>query len=86
MKSITLHKLDPDVASELEQRARDQGRSLNRTAQELLRTALGLQRGKGTDRTESFHDLFNSWNREELLEFNKRSEDLGRVDPAEWED
>jgi len=42
MKSITLHKLDPDLDSELEQRARARGHSLNRTAHELLRTTLGL--------------------------------------------
>ena len=37
MKSITLHKLDDAVAHELEKRARDQGRSLNSTAQDIRR-------------------------------------------------
>jgi len=85
MKSITLHKLDPAVAEKLEQRARERGQSLNRTAQYLLRLALGLEQRQTIDRTESFRDLFGTWDKKDLREFNKRVSDLDRVDPADWD-
>ena len=85
MKSITMHKLDPVVARELGKRARAQGRSLNRTAQELLRIAMGLPGAKGIDRTDAFRDLHGTWSEEDLREFNERVADLGRIDPADWE-
>ena len=85
MKSITLHKLDPVLARALEERARSKGLSLNRTSQELLRSALGLDLGSVPDHTEAFGDLFGSWSREDLTEFNQRVADLERTDPADWE-
>jgi len=85
MKSITMHKLDPRVAEELERRARAQGRSLNSTAQDLLRSALGLSGAKGIDRTEAFKDLCGTWSDEDLRDFRKRTADLDRVDPSEWQ-
>ena len=84
MKSITMHKLDPLLARELEKRARAQGRSLNRTAQDLLRSALGLAESKGIDRTDSFKDLHGTWSEQDLIDFRERVVDLDRVDPADW--
>ncbi len=85
MKSITMHKLDPLVAKELEKRARAQGRSLNSTAQDLLRNALGLSGARGIDRTEAFKDLCGTWSDEDLSDFRKRIADLDRVDPSDWQ-
>jgi plasmid stability protein len=85
MKSITMHKLDPLVANELERRARAQGRSLNSTAQDLLRSALGLSGAKEMDRTDAFKDLCGTWSEEELREFQERTADLDRVDSSEWQ-
>jgi plasmid stability protein len=85
MKSITLHNLDREVAQELEKRARSHGHSLNRTAQDLLRVALGLQGSRGMDRTEIFRDLHGTWNEEDLNDFNERITDLQQVDLADWE-
>ena len=85
MKSITMHKLDPLVAKELERRARAQGRSLNSTAQDLLRSALGLSGAHGIDRTDAFKDLCGTWSDEDLRDFRKRTGDLDRVDPSEWQ-
>jgi len=84
MRSFTLHKMDPLLAEKLEQRAREGGQSLNRTAQDLLREALGLQGPEGADRTESFRDLFGTWDEDDLREFKERVADFDRVDPADW--
>jgi plasmid stability protein len=85
MKSITLHKLDPLVTKELERRARAQGRSLNSTAQDLLRSALGLSGAQGIDRTEAFKDLCGTWSDEDLRDFRKRTADMDRVDLSDWQ-
>jgi plasmid stability protein len=82
MKSITMHNLDPAVACELEKRDRAGGRSLNRTAQELLRMALGLQGTPAIDRTEAFRDLYGTWKEEELREFKARIAEFERIDPT----
>ena len=85
MKSITMHRLDPLVARELEKRARAQGRSLNSTAQDLLRAALGLSGSSPIDRTEAFRDLHGTWTQQDWREFRERVADLDRVNPADWE-
>ena len=85
MKTITLHKLDPLLSLELEKRARAEGRSLNSAAQDLLRTALGLARVNGVDRTDAFRDLCGTWSEEDLREFRWNTADLDRVDPSEWQ-
>jgi len=85
MKSITLHNLDPDLAEALARKARAEGRSLNRTSQELLRAALGLGGPDKPDRTESSRDLFGTWSQQERREFSRRIAPLERVDPADSE-
>lgn len=86
MKSITLHKLDAALADQLELTARQRGQSLNRTAQDLLRFALGIDRNPRIDRTEAFLDQFGTWSQEDLDDFNRRNADLTRVDSKDWED
>lgn len=85
MKSITLHKLDPALARALEERARSRNQSLNRTSQELLRTALGLDSRETSDLTEAFLDLFGCWTEADLAEFNANVLDLNTVDRSDWE-
>ena len=85
MKSITMHKLDPLIAQELEKRARAQGRSMNSTAQDLLRSALGLSGARGIDRKEAFKDLCGTWSEEDVRDFRERTADLDRVDLSEWQ-
>ena len=64
---------------------RKRGQSLNRTAQDLLRLALGLPESQPIDRTDSFRDLFGTWGEKDVSEFNERSSDLNRVNPADWD-
>lgn len=85
MKSITLHKLDDLLSESLEEEARKRGHSLNRTAQDLLRWALGIDNGKRIDRSEEFRDQFGRWTQEELEEFERNTADLRQVDPEDWD-
>ncbi len=84
MKSITLHKLDDELSERLAQAARRDGASLNRTAQRLLRKALGLDAPLRVDHRSDFTDLFGTWSKAEADRFHRRVRDLEEVDEDEW--
>lgn len=84
MKSITIHGLEPDLASRLEQRAREGGTSLNKTIKRLLASALGLSPEGKTDRRRNFEDLCGGWSKGEAEAFGGAIRDFERVDPEDW--
>ena len=83
MKSITLHKLDDDLAGELELHARREGVSINRLVKRLLRASLGLDKPAAINRRADFEDLFGGWSEEEEQGFKRRLADLEHVSPDE---
>jgi plasmid stability protein len=85
MKSITIHKLDQDLARELEERARREGISMNRLAKRLLRGALGLDKQPQPEHRKDFVDLFGTWSDRDAAAFDQSIEQLERVEPQEWE-
>lgn len=84
MKSITIHKLDDDLANELALQARREGISINRLVKRLLRASLGLEKPAVVDRRADFEDLFGGWSEEEYRHFKHRLADLEHVAPDEW--
>lgn len=68
----------------LEERARREGRSLNRTAQDLLISALGLKEKEGMERNEDFREFAGMWSEEEASEFNASVETLSTIDAEDW--
>ena len=84
MKSITIHKLDDDLAGELERHARREGLSINRMVKRLLRASLGLEKPATVDRRADFEDLFGGWSEEDERQFKDRLADLEHVAPDEW--
>lgn len=84
MKSITIHKLDDDLAGELELHARREGVSINRLVKRLLRASLGLEKAAAVDRRADFEDLFGGWSEEEEQRFKRRLADLEQIAPDEW--
>ena len=85
MKSITIHKLDPDLAEQLEKRAKRDGSSVNQTVKRLLRSALGLRKPEQTDHRDDFMDLFGSWTAEEATAFETRIAETRVHDANDWE-
>ena len=83
MKSITIHKLDDDLAGELELHARREGGSINRLVKRLLRASLGLDKPAAINRRADFEDLFGGWSEEEEQGFKRRMADLEHVSPDE---
>ena len=84
MKSFTIHKLDSELAEQLEKRARRDGLSLNRTVKDILRTALGLDKTPAENHRSDFTDLFGSWSQEEASAFDQRNRKARTVDPGDW--
>lgn len=85
MKSITIHKLDPDLAEQLEKRAKREGSSVNQTVKRLLRAALGLRKPDPVDHRDDFMDLFGSWTAEEAAAFEARVAETRAIDANDWE-
>lgn len=85
MKSITLHKLDPDLAKSLEERAKHEGISLNRTIKAILRSTLGLDKPTPINHRKDFEELFGTWSKEEGKRFESSIADKREINPGDWE-
>ena len=85
MKSITIHALDDEVDALIREKARTEGRSLNKTIQSLLREALGVGRKTSGGHRSDFEDLFGCWTKTEARTFLDSVKDLRTVDPGDWQ-
>jgi hypothetical protein len=85
MKSITIHKLEPDLADRIEKQAKRDGVSLNQTIKSILRNALGLNKPPPVDHSEDFLDLFGSWSEEESAAVDARIREGRQIEPTDWQ-
>jgi plasmid stability protein len=85
MKSITIHDLDDELDHKIRTIASRDGLSLNKTIKKILRSALGLEPHCKLARRGEFQDLFGTWSKKELSEFQKKTADFSKVDPADWQ-
>lgn len=83
MGTITLHGLDDDLDRKLRQTAKKEGRSINKTAKDLLRKCLGMT-AASVDHRGDFIDLFGSWTGADVAEFEEATGDLREVEPKDW--
>jgi hypothetical protein len=83
VRSITIHGLEPELASRIEKRSHEQGTSLNKTIKMLLMEALGLS-PKSRSRQDEFSDLFGIWSKEEAEEFNAAVGGFRTIDREDW--
>ncbi len=85
MKSITIHNLDDSLEAMIQERAREEGLSLNKTVKKLLRKALGLEPDGNGDRKADFAPFCGVWSKADAADFEKKTEDLRKVDPRDWQ-
>jgi hypothetical protein len=85
MKSITIHDLEDSVEALIQQKAREEGLSLNKTVKMLLRQALGLAPGGNGDKKADFSEFCGVWTKADEAEFEKNTKDLRQVDPRDWQ-
>lgn len=83
-KSITIHNLDETLSQLIEQRAKEEGNSLNKTIKDLLRQSLGVRRPGAEAKKRVFDDVFGTWSEEEAREFEEKTKVFERIDPEDW--
>jgi hypothetical protein len=85
MKAITLRGFPPQVAREIEKKAKQRHESLNRTVVGLLEKALGLSKEEPAKKV--YHDMdrfFGTWSKEEADAFDMGVKEQRKVDPEVW--
>ncbi|HHB52622.1 MAG TPA: ribbon-helix-helix protein, CopG family [Saprospiraceae bacterium] len=82
MKSITIHKLDNDIASAIEKIAKSTGLSQNKIIKQLLRKSLGLNKKKTIKRDVSI--LFDIWSDREVSELENSIKIFDKIDEDLW--
>lgn len=88
-KQLTLRGVDAPLERHLHAEARRRGLSINRTALQLLRQAVGLEGALAAAprRREHFIDLdhlFGTWTEDEAKEFDRALAEVRRMDPELW--
>ncbi len=85
MKAVTLRNIPTELVRVIERRARQSGKSLNRTIIEALEASL-LNRPKKKER-RVYHDLdwmVGSWTKGEADEFDRALAEQRTIDPELW--
>ncbi len=85
MKSISVHGIDKETEKALQERAKAEGRSVNKIVKGLIAEALGLGgQVKDRDRRQDFADLCGAWTKDDADGFLEAIADLETVDPKDW--
>ncbi|MBM3953798.1 MAG: FitA-like ribbon-helix-helix domain-containing protein [Planctomycetota bacterium] len=84
MKAITIHGLEEPVWALLQERAKEQGASINATVKGILEQALGVKRVRQQPHRRDFEEFCGMWSPEEADAFGRATIDDRRVDPDDW--
>jgi hypothetical protein len=83
-KSITIHGLDDRISRRIEEKAKAEGRSLNRTIKILIEEAIDPKVSVAADRRGTFSEFLGVWKRHEAEEFASATADIRRIDKGDW--
>jgi ferritin-like protein len=83
MKSISVHGIDEEMEKAIEERAKNEGKSVNRIVKELIAEALGIG-DKPPDNRVEFAELCGVWTEAEAAEFMELIADLEAIDAKDW--
>jgi len=83
VKSISVHGIDEETEKKIGERAKSEGKSVNKIVRELIAKGLGLG-AKPPDNRAEFMDLCGLLTETEAAEFMELVADLEIVDPREW--
>jgi len=84
MKSFTIHKLEDETYEMLEELARREHTSINKTAKKLLRRALGVEDSSVAERRKRFEKFLRTWTKEEAAEFEEAVRVFDEIDEESW--
>jgi hypothetical protein len=86
VNSITLHNLPSSLYGLLKQKARREGKSLNRTIQDLLTEALGLSsRQLKKQRKDVYDEICGAMPIEERARLEEAEREFEEIDAKDWE-
>ena len=83
MKSISVHGIDEEMEKVIGERARSEGKSVNKIVKELIAKALGMG-DKPPDNRALFEDLSGVWTEAQEREFMDSIADLETTDEEDW--
>lgn len=84
MRHLTIREIPADLARALEREKKRRGLSLNQTLKDLLRRALGLERGSAPP-DNGLGRFAGTWSEAELEEFERNTRLFESVDPELWQ-
>lgn len=84
MKSITIHGIDEELDRTLQQKARSEDLSLNKTIKQLLKQSLGLSETKKTLPKNDFSEFIGTWTEQDVKEFEKNTAIFEKIDEEDW--
>lgn len=81
MKSITIHDLDDTLDRLLQEKADQNGTSLNKIIKGLLRQSLGVSKQQ---KKNDFSEFSGIWTQEEYEKFEHSVKDFEKIDRQDW--
>ncbi|MHB8836298.1 MAG: hypothetical protein ACYC9Y_11405 [Candidatus Methylomirabilia bacterium] len=83
-KSITIHGLDDRISRRIAEKAKAEGRSLNRTIKILIEEAIEPKVSAAATRRGTFSEFLGVWKRHEAEEFASAAAETRRIDKGDW--
>ncbi len=83
MKSISVHGIGDDLLKAVEERAKQEGRSVNKIVKEMIAKGLGMD-DRPPDNRAMFEDLSGVWTEAQEREFLDSVADLETTDEEDW--
>ena len=84
MKTISIHGIDEETEKIIRERAKSEGRSVNKIVKNMIADALGLGGKKKKNKAGEYADLCGVWTKGETDQFLKNIEGLETIDPEDW--
>jgi hypothetical protein len=85
MKTMTLRKIDDDLAGELQRIAEQNDISMNTAVIHLLRAKVGLAKPRFHELHHDLDHLAGTWTKEDAEAFDEAVSGLSRTDEDMWE-
>jgi len=80
---MSIHGIDAATEKAILERAKKEGKSVNKVVKDLLARALGLGE-RLPQRKSEFADICGIWSEKEAAEFLRNVADFEAVDPRDW--
>lgn len=84
MSSITIHKMEDQLAKELKRKAQSESVSVNAMVKRLLSEALGIKVAQEPPYKGEFEQFLGLWSDADAQEFEANIADMNTVNPEDW--